>query len=484
MSVAQPQSILSSAATISNPLSQQKSPDGRFVNTSRVSVGLFTAAILAPFWLSSTGTADDWPRWLGSQGDSVWRETDLVDSLPEGDLKPLWTAPIAGGYAGPAVAGGRVFVTDYQTTANIKFEVQAGLGDVANAARPEITGRERVLAFDATTGQPLWQHADDVVYKIAYNCGPRTTPCVDDERVFTLGAEGRLLCLNVTNGDVVWSKNLKQEYQIDSPVWGFSGNPIVDGDHLICLVGGEGSVIVAFDKRTGKELWKSLSASQPGYSTPAIINAGGVRQLLVWHADALNGLDPETGKVYWTQPLSLPYGMSIATPRVSGDLIFVGGIGEKSLVVRLASDRPAVELVWRGTKKTGLYPISSTPFIEDGTIYGADTLGELRAVKIQSGERLWQTYAATGGGKRPIQCGNAFVVKQGSRYFLASETGDLIIANLTPNGYEELSRAKLLEPTGFAFNRDVVWSHPAFANRCVFARNDKQLTCVSLAKPK
>src|SRR5438046_6107804 len=123
-------------------------------------------------------------------------------------------------------------------------------------------------------------------------------------------------------------------------------------------------------------------------------------------------------------------------------------------------------------------PVNSTPVVEDGIIYGIDQPGQLRAVRLTTGERLWETLAATTGGK-PASSATAFLVKNGDRYFIFNELGELIVGKLTPEQYEEISRAKLLEPTQPVFGRMVVWSHPAFANKCMFARNDKEIICVS-----
>jgi hypothetical protein len=121
------------------------------------------------------------------------------------------------------------------------------------------------------------------------------------------------------------------------------------------------------------------------------------------------------------------------------------------------------------------------PQIEDGIAYGCDiNTGALMGVRLSDGKRLWQTFAPTFGGTRPQRYGTAFLVKHGSKYFLWSETGDLILARLSPEGYEELGRAHVLEPTNQAFGRPVVWSPPAFADKCLFVRNDKELVCVDL----
>src|SRR5262249_26970162 len=160
------------------------------------------------------------------------------------------------------------------------------------------------------------------------------------------------------------------------------GHPLVDGRKLICMVGGEGTVAVAFDKENGKELWRALSAREPGYSPPTLIEAGGKKQLIIWHGESINSLDPETGKPYWSVPLAPVYAMSIRAARQFGEFLFAGGNGGKAVLLKLATDRPDAKVVWRGTKDTGLYPINCTPFLEDGYIFGADQPGQLRGVKI------------------------------------------------------------------------------------------------------
>lgn len=424
--------------------------------------------VLAP----TTLRADDWPQWLGPKRDSVWRETGILAKFPEGSPKILWRAKVHLGYSGPAIADGRVIVTDYETA-----------GDPAGNPnqRTALQGKERVLAFSVADGKLIWKHEYDCPYRISYPNGPRCTPTVDAGRVFALGAEGNLLCLDTATGQVQWSKDLKKEYKTESPMWGFCGHPLVDGKTLICLVGGDGSVAVAFDKNTGKELWRALSAKDAGYCPPTIIEAGGKRQLLIWHPDSINSLDPETGNLYWSVPLQPAYGMSITAPRQLGDYLFASGIGDQGLLLKLAKDKPGAEVVWKGTKKTAVYCANSTPFLEDDMIYGCEcSQGQLRGVRLSDGERLWETFAPTTGKDRGGH-GTAFIVKNGDRFFLLSETGHLIIAKLSPKGYDEISRCKLLEPTSNAFGRTVLWSHPAYANRCIFARNDQELVCASLA---
>ncbi|QEL18673.1 PQQ-binding-like beta-propeller repeat protein [Limnoglobus roseus] len=429
---------------------------------------------------------DDWPQWMGPNRDGVWAETGVVEQLPAGGPKELWRVPIAAGYAGPAVADGKVYVTDRVLATGAKNP------DDPFDAKAKIGSTERVQCLDAKTGRQVWKHEYDCPYQISYPSGPRCTPTVHAGKVYSLGAMGDLYCLDAGTGQVVWSKNFPKDYAAKPPMWGFSGHPLVYKNLLICLVGGEGSVAVAFDKETGKEVWKALSAKEPGYGPPTLIEAGGKPQVLIWHAESINGLNPETGEKYWSVPLAPSYGMSIMAPRKAGDLLYVGGNGA-SAVLKLDAEKPGATVVWQGAmadkppKAKGLYPINMTPFVDGGTIYGVDQPGMFRAVELGTGKRLWFTHKPVIGKEQDEDfkgsgSGTAFVVKNGDRYFLFAETGELIIAKLSREGYEELSRAKLLDPSGGAFGRKVVWTHPAFADKCVFVRNDKEIACFSLAK--
>ncbi|MCA8989739.1 MAG: PQQ-like beta-propeller repeat protein, partial [Planctomycetaceae bacterium] len=420
--------------------------------------------------------AEDWSQWLGNQRDSVWRETGIIDEFPESGPVIKWRTPVGLGYSGPAVVGDRVYLFDYRLDS----------GDVKPnpSSRNRLVGQERVVCLNASTGEQVWEHKYDCPYYISYPSGPRCTPTVHDGLVYTLGAEGHLSCLNAKTGKPLWQKNLKQLYGIDeSPIWGYASHPLIVDDLVITLAGGEGSVAVAFHRKTGQEAWKNLTASEPGYAPPTMLEWEGTRQLLIWHADAINSLNPADGSVYWAQPLKPQYGMSIMAPRVAGNLLYAAGIGDVGTCFELSVDaqgKPAADIKWTGTGRTGIYPANSAPFIEDGIIYGCNIRpGTFMAVDLNSGERLWETTELI-TGERPAPHATAFIVKQQDRFFLLTEKGDLVMTRLTSGGFREISRAHVIEPTGDAFGRPVVWSHPAFANRCCYARNDQEIICIDL----
>jgi len=429
--------------------------------------------------LSSALRADEWPQWLGPQRDGVWRETGIVEKFPAGGPKVLWRMKIGGGYTGPAIANGKVYLMDREVAANSPRPGNA-------FARGIIPGSERVLCLDAASGKQLWEHRYDCTYTMSYSTGPRCTPLVSGGKVWTVGAEGNLFCLDASNGKVLWSHDFKADLGAKTPQWGFAGHPLLDGQRLICLVGGPDSVAVAFDKDSGKELWRALNAREPGYCPPTMIEHAGTKQLILWHPQAVNSLDPATGKVFWSYPWEVRSGLTVATPRLAGDLLLLSSFYTSSKCFKLDATKPTATLQWEGKsfsemKTDTLHSLISTPFIENGHIYGVCSYGQLRCLKLDTGERLWETFAATTGDK-PVRWANAFIIKHADRFFLANEQGDLIIAKLTPQGYEEISRAKLLKPTTTDPRRAVVWSHPAFANQCVFMRNDEEIVCASLAK--
>jgi len=415
--------------------------------------------------------AEDWPQWMGPNRDNVWTIAKAPQSFAAGSLKASWSAPVAGGYSGPAVVGNRVYVTDLVTAANAKVD---------NFGRRPFDGTERVLCLDSQTGEQVWKKEYSVTYAISYPAGPRCTPIVDGNRVYTLGAEGDLYCFDAANGDVVWSLKLTEQYNTKSALWGYAAHPLIDGNHLITLAGGEGSHTVCLDKLTGKEIWRFGTAPEQGYSPPTIIEAGGKRQLLLPNPSAINSVDPETGKLYWTIPYEASNGSIIMSPVRSGKYLFIGGYSDKNMLIELDSATPTAKQLWRDVAKKAVSPVNVQPMVIGNIVYGFDQSGELIAFQIDTGDRLWETSKPI--SKRPQGSGTAFIVRNGDLFYLFNELGELVVAKMNPKGYEEISREKILEPTNNAFGRDVLWCAPAFANGCIYVRNDEKLVCVPLTK--
>jgi outer membrane protein assembly factor BamB len=412
--------------------------------------------------------AEDWPEWRGKGRNGIWTESGILDKFPEKGLTAVWRTPIHGGFAGPAVAGGRVFVTDFKRSSGKK-------------------GMERALCLDEKSGKILWTREWDADYQgISYDTGPRATPTVDGDRVYIVGGSGTLLCLNARTGDVIWRKDYVKDYRMQMPTWGIASAPLVDGDRLIAIVGGQPDAkVIAFDKMTGKEIWRALpSDSEQGYSQPVIVAARGTRQLIIWDPTAVVALDPATGKTYWQHPFRINLSLTLATPVFDGSRLLVSSFYNGSMLLDLAKENASV--IWKGKSNSeintdGLHAVVNTPVIDGDYIYGICSYGQFRCLNLKTGERIWETMEVT---KEKARWASGFIVRHGDRYFINNDRGELIIAKLSAQGYQEISRTQLIKPTSNPGNRRelgaVNWSHPAYANRHIVARNDEEIISVSL----
>ena len=435
----------------------------RSARRSLVAILLLWACFAAA--VAARARADDWPQWRGPTRDGVWRESGIVEKFAGPELKPRWRAAVAGGYSGPTVAAGRVYLTDRLT-------------------KPSQV--ERVLCFDAANGKPLWTHAYPCPYgSMSFPCGPRASVTIHDGRAYALGTMGHLHCLDAATGAVLWKKDVEKEYGIRIPIWGIAAAPLIEGELVILNVGAaQDKTILALDRKTGRERWAALD-DPASYSAPIVVERGGRRVLVCWTGSRLVGLEPSTGKVLWAHPFVHRrwIGM-VATPVVAGGKIFVSTMDEGSLLVEMAADGTSSRELWRrrGANEIvtdALHTMISTPRFDGNYVYGVDSYGQLRCLDVKTGDRLWEDTTAV----PKARWSNIHIVQNGENSWLFNERGELIIARLSPAGYRELSRAKLLKPTlGQLPQRGgVCWSHPAFAQRCVFARNDEELVAVSLA---
>jgi outer membrane protein assembly factor BamB len=403
-------------------------------------------ALLAACLGTSPLFAEDWPQWRGPQRDSTWRETGLPEKLHLDKLSPRWKHAIGGGYGGIAVAGGRVYVMDRQTTPR---EV------------------ERVVCLDAATGQQRWVHEYAVNYqKMDYGNGPRATPTVHAGHVYTFGAVGHLYCLDAASGEVVWSRDAVREFKSRIPTWGHACSPLVDGDRLVVQVGGENACLIAFDRRTGKPVWRAL-ADRPGYSSPVLIEGPLGRLLIYWTAEHLNGLDPATGKVRWQVPHTTEYDVAISDPVWHEGVLFISDYWTGCRAYQLDEKGDKPKRLWQG-KQASL--LMSTPLVRSGYVYALDKDKGLKCIELKTGQVKWDGEFVTPRGRSP----QASLVWAGDDALILNELGELTHARLTPTGFRELAKAAVLS--------DGTWAHPAYAEGCLFARNDKEIVCVPLLR--
>ena len=412
---------------------------------------------------------DDWAQWRGPGRDGVWHEDSVTNQFSSDRIPHVWSTPIGPGYSGPTVANGRVFLTD-------------------RLIEPKQV--ERVHCFDASTGASLWSHTYDCLYEgIGYQAGPRASVTVQDGRAFALGSMGYLHVFDAESGSLLWMSRLNERYGIEMPVWGITAAPLVYGDVVILHIGGsEGACIVALDVTTGDEIWRTLN-DRGSYSAPIVVEQAGQDVVVVWTGDHIVGVSPTSGEVYWQSPLK-PEQMviNIATP-VFDDVsrkLFVTSFYDGAKMLHLDDKSLTAEDVWRRKGRSekdtdGLHSIMSTPILQNGVVFGVDSYGELRCLDAKTGERIWEDRTATSN----VRWGNIHMVRNGKQVWMFNELGELIISKLSREGFHEISRAKLISPTTEQLTRrgkGVCWSHPAFANRHVYARNDQILVCASLSE--
>lgn len=401
-----------------------------------------TLALLSTFALTLGAMAADWPQFLGPTRDGVSTEKGLTTDWPKGGPPKAWEFPAGEGYSGPVVAEGKV----------ILFH--------------RVKDEEVVQCLDADKGTPLWKFAypTDYTDRFGKGNGSRATPLVAGGKVYTLGAGGVLTCVELKKGEKVWQVALHKEYKVPISFFGVATSPVLEGDHLLVNVGGKDAGIVAFHKDTGREVWKATS-QEASYSSPVVATLAGARQAVFFTREGLVLLDPATGKVNHTKRWRARINESVnaAVPLVVGDEVFLTtSYNTGAILLRVTKD--SLEEVWKEDESLSAH--FNTPVVRDGILYGIDGRqeagGRLRCVEWKTGKVRWT--------KEGFGCASVTLV--GDRLWMLTEGGELVVAEATPEGYREKTRAAVLQAT--------VRAHPAFSGGRLYARDDKKLVCFKL----
>ncbi|HSI32829.1 MAG TPA: PQQ-binding-like beta-propeller repeat protein [Tepidisphaeraceae bacterium] len=430
-----------------------------------------------PAILANSVHADDYPQWLGERRDNVYREAGVLQSVPAGGLKRLWSAPIGGGYAQVAVSGDRVVVLDRVTK-----------GAVVREGKKRVTpGTERIVCLDDATGQEVWKVEYDCPYTISYAAGPRTTPLIAGGRVYALGAEGDVHCVELETGKVVWKRKLP-----GSPaIWGYAGSPVIEGELLVLLSSGK-PLLTALKLDTGDVAWTAAEEADPGYAPPTPMTLGGKRQIVQYHPTGVLAIDPADGKVLWELPHGPEQnGVTIVTPvQLDADTVLLAANWTGMAAVRVAPGGTSARFLWhvkgKGREVKALQPLHSQVVLRGGFVYGVHQTGALACADPKDGRVVWADPKPLLGDAERVQWGTGFLTPwepaEGSanRYFLATDTGELIWCELSPTGYKEIGRTKVIEPTNRDAGRPVVWCHPTYAHQSVYWRNDREVVRVDL----
>jgi outer membrane protein assembly factor BamB len=405
-------------------------------------------------WTNST-RAEDWPQWRGTHRDGAWTESGILETFRAEGPKIRWRMPVGNGWSSPVVSQGKVFVTDVQLEAH--------------------PAQERVHCFDEATGKSLWTYAYEAEYPDLppeNRSPPAATPIVEAGKLYTIGGNGHVHCLVAATGKPEWEKRLDKEFEINAQ--SCRPSPLIEGNLLILFTGGKPTAcVIALQKVSGKEAWRALDESVSN-SSPIVITAGGKRQVIVWTGESVTSLAPTTGEVYWREPLVTNTNYSTATPVCEKNALLISG-----LMLELRGDGALATPLWPKSLAVARRVLSntSTPLLKGDHVYSAKSDGELVCLDARTGELVWMTENVTG-----LKSGASIhLAPNGDAVWLFTDEGNLIRARLTPKGYEELSRAHLLEPTSIFSGKLLAWVPPVYANRHVFARNDKELVCASLA---
>ncbi|MBW3597533.1 MAG: PQQ-like beta-propeller repeat protein [Planctomycetes bacterium] len=386
---------------------------------------------------SETGA---WPQWRGPNRDGVSRETGLLTDWPEKGPNVLWRAASGAGYSGLAVAEGRLYTL-----------LQDG-------------NREAVVCWSAETGEELWRFVYPAKFVSDQGSGPRSTPTLDAGRVYTVGATGILHCLDAAAGEKIWRRDLIQELGGRIPTWGVSFSPLVDGELVLTHPGGPaGASLAAFDKYTGELRWKALN-DRPGYASPVVTTAAGVRQVLFFTAEALVSVAPKDGRLYWRYPWSTLMDCNIATPVVAEDYVFISSGYDRGCallkVVRKEGDALEVQPVYEHDQMRNHFGAS---VLYQGHLYGFDET-QLACMDFRTGEVKWRAKGFRKG---------SLLVADG-RLIILGENGKLALAEATPADYREQASLRI--------SRRRCWTAPTLAGGKLYLRDEQQILCLDLRR--
>jgi len=399
----------------------------------------------------------DWGTFRGPNNDGTVAAPKSVADWKAATISQLWKAETSTGFSSFAVAGGKAYTI-------VTREADGNTG-------------ETVVCYDARSGKELWAQPLAVIPKYdgggdsgtADNKGgdgPRSTPVINDGKVYCIDANLGVHCYNAGTGKKVWDHDVMKENGGVNIKWQNAASPLIDGDLLLMAGGGQGQALLALNKATGEVKWKGEDDKMT-HATPVLADILGVHQCIFFTQTGLVAVNPQTGKVLWRG--EHPYKVSTAaSPVVWQDIVYCSsgyGVGASCFKITKSGDALKAERIWR--RENECFNHWSTPVVKDGYLYGMFSFkeygaGPLACVDIRTGQDKWKT-----PGFGPGQ-----VILAGDKVIALSDKGEVVVVEANPETYTELKRQDVLEGK--------VWSYPVLAGDHLFARSTKEGVCLEL----
>lgn len=387
--------------------------------------GPMRSALALLLVVSAPVAAQDWPQWRGPGRDGV-ASVPPRPSWPK-SLKLAWKAAVGEGHSSPVVAGERVFVFVRQ-------------GEI-----------EELVSLDLGTGRIVWRQGEPVPYTMnpaamGHGKGPKSTPAVQDGRVYTLGITGILTCRDAATGRLAWRKDFKGRFRETTPLYGVAQSPLVDGGLVIVHVGGnDDGALTAFEAATGTLKWER-KGDGPAYASPVAAEIGGIRQIVAFTQEHLIGVAAATGAPLWTLPFTTEYTQNAVTPVVRGSTVYYSGLGNGVHAVEIVrkGEAFAAEPRWANSDVSAYM---SSPVLDGEVLYGLShrNKGQVFALDAKSGRALWTSEGRQGD--------NASLVVLGDALLVLTTEGELVVARKDAKAFAPLAT--------YTVATSPVWAHLA-----------------------
>jgi outer membrane protein assembly factor BamB len=400
--------------------------------------------------LSSNSLAlADWPQWRGPDRENRSPDTGLLKTWPEGGPKLVWRTDEAGlGYAGYAIVGERLY------TMGLRKD------------------KEHLLCFDAATGKELWATAAGDKYDNDWGDGPRMTPTVDSERVYGISGDGTLTCAKASNGDRVWQTSLVKDLGGKLQSWGYTEAPLIVGDLVICTPGGAKGTLAGLDKRTGDVRWRTKDVTDEAqYSSCILIEHRGKPQVVQLVMKQVFGVDPANGALLWSAPFAGRTAV-IPTPLYHDGHVYVtAGYGVGCALFELGEDGRSAKAVYDNkvmkNHHGGVVRVGEH-------IYGHSDGAGWTCQDFKSGEEVWSERGGLGKG--------AVHFADGMLYCLDEQTGEVVLAEASPKGWNVASRFTLTPLSEQRSRQGKIWTHPVVSGGRLFLRDQEYIYCYDVKK--